>query len=124
MIDARGAFWGYLLDRPSVTATDRCVVCGAPASDAHHVIEKGIGGTSGSIERRIPKLRLCGMGNASGCHGLVHQMRLHLYWREPDGWVWWLSPEPMPHEEAWRLHRAEYAPIRKDRVYETFGGTR
>lgn len=105
-------FWDVLLDKPSV-GKDFCAVCGRPAHNLHHAIQKGMGGVTPEIERCIPKVALCGDGNASGCHGLVHQGYLHLYWAESlGGWVWYRSRIPCDHESAWRVHRREYRPLR------------
>lgn len=107
----RGSYRDNLMGRPSVVS-DRCAVCGRYASNLHHVVQKGMGGVSRDVERRIPKVALCGSGT-TGCHGLVHERRLHLNWCDGmGGWVWWQSPEPMDDELAWRLHAAEYRPMR------------
>lgn len=53
---------------PSVRR-DWCVVCGRPATNMHHVIPND--------RKHSPALSLCGMGNASGCHGAAHAHRLH-----------------------------------------------
>lgn len=73
----------HLLDAPSI-GTDRCVVCGAYATNHHHVIAKGMGGSK--LAKRIPTVLLCGMGNTGGCHGKAHSGRLFLDYR--DG-CWW-----------------------------------
>lgn len=105
-------FTAKLLDKPSVTDTPFCAICGRPAHDAHHVIEKGMGGVTRRTEKRIPKMRLCGNGNVSGCHGLLHQMKLHVYWDDSmGGWVFWRSYEPMGHFDAWQQHHDEYLPV-------------
>ena len=57
-------------------------------------------------------MRLCGFGNNSGCHGLMHKGRLHVYWDESmGGWVFWVSPEPMKDFDAWYNHWDEFLPI-------------
>ena len=59
---------------PSVRR-DYCVVCGRPAQNDHHVIPNCRKATREHPES--PTLSLCGMGNASGCHGEAHSHRLH-----------------------------------------------
>ena len=105
-----GLFYERLLDKPSIVDTDFCAICGRPAIDKHHVIKKGMGGYSKETEKRIPQMRLCGFGNASGCHGLMHKGRLHVYWDESMG-VFWVSPEPMKDFDAWYNHWDEFLPI-------------
>lgn len=107
-----GLFYERLLDKPSIVDTDFCAICGRPAIDKHHVIKKGMGGYSKETEKRIPQMRLCGFGNTSGCHGLMHKGRLHVYWDESmGGWVFWVSPEPMKDFDAWYNHWDEFLPI-------------
>lgn len=92
---------------PSVEWDGRCSVCGRPASNRHHVVQKGIGGTAREAE--IPTVLLCGMGNASGCHGLAHQRRLHLNFDGTD-WLYRITDEPMADEDAWE-DRGEWAEL-------------
>lgn len=87
-----------LLGKPSMIRR-HCVVCGLPATNKHHVIPKGMGGTR--LEPRIPKLSLCGMGNASGCHGMAHSGRLHFKW---DGTRWMFrTTDGCSYQEALEL---------------------
>lgn len=95
-----------LLDRPSVER-ETCVACGRPAANRHHVVFKGAGGVPGHVERRIPTLPLCGMGNCSGCHGLAHARMLHFRWR--DGWEMLRTDVPAKYQEA--LEMPGWAPI-------------
>ena len=107
-----GEFFEALLDKPSVPDNGRCAICGRPAHDKHHVVQKGIGGVSDEIEARIPTMPLCGAGNASGCHGLMHARKLHVYWDEAKGGlVFWYHPSPMGDLKAWIDHGAEYLPV-------------
>lgn len=110
------AYRDNLLDRPSMTDGDKCVVCGAYAHDKHHVVPKGMGGVPRALERRIPKLLLCGNGNASGCHGLAHQKRLHLNWSDSMGWCYLLTDEPMDDELAWRTRMRDFRPVKGQRL--------
>ena len=71
--------------RPSIDSTF-CPFCGTLATERHHIVYRSQGGTD------LPTVSVCGHGNASGCHGLFHQHRLHLRWR--DGWEWLYTREP------------------------------
>lgn len=46
-----------------------CVACGERATNRHHLVPKAQGGED-VPENTIP---LCGQGNASGCHRLIHE---------------------------------------------------
>lgn len=59
-----------LMEAPSYTP-GRCVVCGRTPVQAHHLVPRSHGGSKG------PVVHLCGLGNASGCHGKAHSHRLH-----------------------------------------------
>ena len=110
---AYGPFLSKLFDKPDCDLMPYCAVCGAPASDRHHVIQKGMGGVSKETEKRIPKMRLCGHGNTGGCHGAIHQQRLHVYWEDKDdeGWVFLFTEKPMGHAECWEMNRASYVQV-------------
>lgn len=62
--------------------TDHCVVCGRTRPlNQHHVVRRGAGNLYRDGARLDkPTLTLCGSGNASGCHGLAHEGRLHFRW--------------------------------------------
>ena len=95
-----------LLDRPSVLSPV-CAVCFKPWDNEHHVILKGAGGVPRALERRIPRVRLCGMGNTSGCHGRAHARTLHFDWRD-GGWMYLETDKPTKRHEAlempgWKL---------------------
>jgi hypothetical protein len=65
-----------------------CAVCGRSwPLNRHHVVRRGAGRLyRDGIEVPKPTIMLCGSGNASGCHGLAHQNRLHFRWvRASDG---------------------------------------
>lgn len=71
----------------------RCVLCGRPAANAHHHPPKGMGGGTfplatprGGFRLRPPLFAVCGAGNASGCHGLLHSGRARIRWE-------WDAPE-------------------------------
>lgn len=106
------AFLRPLLDKPSVVGSGHCAICGRPSHDAHHVIQKGMGGVGRETEKHIPTMELCGFGNNSGCHGLMHKGILHVYWEDGmGGWVFWRSPEPMKDFDAWYDHSEEFIPV-------------
>ena len=102
----RNALSELLLDKPSALSM-RCVICGRPATDKHHVIQKGMGGVSKEMEKRIPKVSLC-----RSCHNRVHSKHLHFGWE--GQFVWWDSDEAMSDWRAWINHSQEYKPIRGD----------
>ena len=73
-----------MMGKPSLDNESRvCCVCGKPATNMHHVVRRGAGKlvVSGR-EVAKPTVRLCGDGNANGCHGLAHANRLHFRWAE------------------------------------------
>ena len=110
------AYRDNLLDRPSMVDGGRCVVCGRPATNRHHVIPKGMGGVPKALERRIPKLLLCGGGNASGCHGMAHAHTLHLNWSDAMGWCFLVTDEPMDDELAWRTRARDFRPLKGQKL--------
>ena len=67
----------------------RCAVCGRPATNVHHVVEKGMGGRQrpyvldgryGTYRLLPPLFAVCGHGNADGCHGMFHAGLLKARW--------------------------------------------
>lgn len=81
-----------LMDKPSVE-TEVCCICGFRlASERHHVVMRSRGGTQG------PTVTVCGFGNTVGCHGLLHQHKAHLRYR--DGWEVLLTDEPTKYEKT------------------------
>lgn len=80
-------------DRHELLDGAACVVCGRPATEAHHCPPKGMGGgrfrlstPKGDFTLRAPLLAVCGCGNATGCHGLFHAGMARASWE-------WDSPE-------------------------------
>lgn len=71
-----------------------CPFCGKPATNRHHIVPRSAGGHHG------PTVTVCGMGNASGCHGLLHGGRLHLRPSGDGWWEWLLTEEACKHEAA------------------------
>ena len=92
-----------LLDKPSLIR-DECVICGRPATDKHHVIQKGMGGVSKQTEKRIPLLALC-----RSCHNEVHQKRLHINWR--NGWLYLRTMNGMADDKAWNEYEDLFTPM-------------
>lgn len=86
-----------LLDKPSIE-TEMCPFCGRVATNRHHILPRGMGGTKDI--RRIPTVTVCGMGNASGCHGRLHDHTLELDWDETTGW--WRYRYPKAMDAVWK----------------------
>lgn len=104
-----------LMGKPSVKA-DHCCVCGAthPLNN-HHIVRRSAGKMYiGGVELKKPTVTLCGIGNASGCHGLAHENRLHFRWVETrqaaieqglptilaGHWEYKIFSEPIKYEKA------------------------
>ena len=109
--DSMSEYERELLGAPSHRSS-RCLACGKVAQNDHHVIPKRMGGRCKEILRLIPTVSLCGLGNASGCHKLAHEGRLHFRYR--DGWEVLKTPIPMSHEDAFYSH--DNAKERKDEM--------
>lgn len=61
-----------------------CAVCGRTSPlNQHHVVKRSDGELFDEHGRKLrkPTVTLCGMGNASGCHGLAHAGLLFLDYR-------------------------------------------
>lgn len=73
-----------MMGKPSIDNAARvCCICGKPATDKHHIVRRGAGKlVLNGREVKKPTVRLCGDGNASGCHCLAHANRLHFRWAE------------------------------------------
>ena len=85
-----------LLGKPSIE-TEFCPFCGRLATNRHHILPKGMGGTK---RKDIPTVTVCGMGNASGCHGRLHDHTLELDWDEETGW--WRYRYPRAMDAGWK----------------------
>lgn len=117
-----------LMDKPSIKRADgRCLICGRPAENAHHIVKRSAGKwVTDGREHRKPTVELCGMGNASGCHGLAHQGRLHFRWVDQADiarhahekcagaghWEYKLFKEPCSVLEAWSSGEDGWVPCR------------
>ncbi len=110
-----------LLDKPDADDGIHCAICGRPATNRHHIVQKGAGGVSDEMERRIPKARLCGSGT-TGCHGLVHAGKLHIAWDDSRGWVWLYTMRPASDRECWRDYRDDYRPMAWAETPRVIGG--
>lgn len=78
-----------------------CVVCGKPATNKHHVIEKSDGELVEGVKIRRPLVRLCGSGT-TGCHGKVHDRVLHVDWRGGE-WKYLETSKPTRQIKAYEL---------------------
>ena len=97
MGQAMNEFLKPMLGKPSING-HYCAICGRPATNHHHVIQKGMGGVSKDINKRIPTIVLCGMGNVNGCHGLAHTGRLHF--RFNGKWQYLLTKKSIGYSSA------------------------
>lgn len=80
-----------LFHAPSIE-TSLCPFCGKPVQNRHHIVPRSQGGTKGAT------ITVCGMGNASGCHGLIHAHRLHL--RYEGHWEYLRTEQPTKYQDA------------------------
>lgn len=71
-----------MMGKPSIdNANHVCCICGKPATDKHHIVRRGAGKlVRDGREVAKPTVRLCGNGNAGGCHGKAHAGMLHFRW--------------------------------------------
>lgn len=116
-----------LMDGYSVE-TPWCAVCGAHGPlNRHHIVRRGAGELyRAGVKVPKPTITLCGMGNASGCHGLAHANRLHFRWVETrqrysrhhfdaltvagGHWEYLLTDEPVKYQRA--LEMDGWRPLR------------
>lgn len=107
-----------LMGKPNIdNANGVCCICGRPASDRHHIVKRSAGKwVVDGREVKKPTVRLCGSGNASGCHGMAHKGLIHFRWAKPernytkDGWQglpfgsghweYLITSEPVKYQEA------------------------
>ena len=80
-----------LMNAPSIDSM-WCPFCGRIATQKHHIVPRSRGGKDG------PTVNVCGLGNASGCHGKLHQHRLHL--RYTEEWEFLETEEPTKYQDA------------------------
>ena len=89
-----------LMDAPTVELPF-CAICGRRwPLNRHHIVWRSWGEVwEGGRRLEKPTITLCGSGNASGCHGLAHQRRLHF--RMSEGRLQYLmTNRPTRYEEA------------------------
>lgn len=118
---AAASMWAPLFGKPNASNIyGRCMVCGRPANNHHHIVPRSAGERSVDGRRLSkPTVLLCGSGNASGCHGLAHQHRLHFRWVDSyeehkhdivavpsheygsGHWEWKIFDKPINVLEAW-----------------------
>lgn len=85
------------MNRPSIKS-DYCVFCGRPKNSEHHVVPRSQGGSKGAT------LSVCGFGNESGCHGLLHSHNLHVNFDEDlNSWIYLYTPVPTKYEKALQM---------------------
>lgn len=82
-----------LMKAPSIESAC-CPFCGRTWENRHHIVPRSVGGGCG------PTITVCGFGNTSGCHGLLHKHKLHLDYNEKDGWLFLKTEEPMKENDA------------------------
>lgn len=72
-----------------------CQMCGRSIVDQpsalHHRKRKGMGG-SALLESPQNLIRLCGLDNATGCHGRAHGNPV---WARDNGWMLWRIQDPL-----------------------------
>ena len=87
-----------MMRAPSIDTLDgTCAFCGRRATNRHHIVPRSQGGAKG------PTVTVCGLGNAGGCHGLLHSHRLHLRWLADEHvWQYACTSVPVKYEEALR----------------------
>lgn len=94
-----------LMGKPDIEST-LCAFCGRPAANRHHIVPRSAGGGKG------PTVCVCGMGNASGCHGLLHSHVLHLDWDDEAGcWVYLRTERPTKEDRAYMMDG--WRPVRR-----------
>lgn len=90
--------WGLM--RAPTIKKPYCVVCGFTGHlEQHHLVRKGDGniwGPAGMEDK--PTITLCGRGNTSGCHGMVHMHRLHF--RYTDRLEYLITDEPTDQDKT------------------------
>jgi hypothetical protein len=89
-----------LLRRPDMTGPT-CVFCGKPAENNHHLIPRSR--LIKAAQWLSPIISVCGLGNASGCHGDLHSGRKHVRYFdrfEVEGWEYLTSDVPISRDEA------------------------
>ena len=95
-----------LMDKPSINSP-WCVFCGRPATERHHIVFRSQGGSDG------PTVSVCGWGNVSGCHALLHAHKLHMRWN--DGrWEYLRTMDSVKEQDALGLSGWRPVHVRKE----------
>ena len=68
-----------LMDKPSLES-DCCIFCGKPATEDHHIVPRS--SLIKKLQKFSPTVSVCGFGNTDGCHGALHNGRIHIRWNE------------------------------------------
>lgn len=98
------------------TRVNHCLVCGSYDNlEQHHPVKRSAGNLYRNGRKLDkPTITLCGLGNASGCHGRAHAGTLHFRWAETNPtidkrnvvygkgghWEYLLTDEPVKYQEA------------------------
>lgn len=93
-----------------------CELCGHPATNIHHRLPRGMGGTRRAIHTVEWLLHLCGWGNSTGCHGAVESSRHVAY---TNGWLLRQHQTP-PTSPVWVYGRT-WVILKPDGTYEPWG---
>lgn len=96
-----------MMRQPSIE-TELCAICKVrKATNRHHIVPRSQGGENG------PTITVCGMGNASGCHGLLHAHKLHIRWGVERISIMHYGDHDWDFEEGWQVlytpHPTKYA---------------
>ena len=99
-----------LMGAPSLIRT-RCPFCGRHATNNHHIVPRSQGGMQG------PVISVCGMGNACGCYGLLHQHKLHLrYDFERQVWEFIFTYKSTKYDTALKMSGWQVVPTQYKRA--------
>lgn len=66
--------WRNMLLQAPNCESELCAICGAPATNRHHIVPKGMGGR----RKEGPTVCVCGNGNVSGCHKKFHDGKIFM----------------------------------------------
>ena len=81
-----------LMNAPNIESR-LCPFCGQPATNRHHIVPRSQGG------EHFPTVTVCGMGNASGCHRLLHLHRINLRY-DGERWLYLITRESVKEADA------------------------
>lgn len=95
-----------MMDMPSIKS-EFCPFCGKPATENHHIVPRSQGGLKG------PTVSVCGWGNATGCHGMLHKHIIHLRPGKNGWWEWLITPKGTKYDTA--LKMSGWMAVRRDK---------